>query len=271
MISVTILTYNAEQHLKRVLEALSSFEEIIVLDSGSTDATEAIAKQYPQVRFLVRDFHGFGEAHEFASAQAKYDWILSIDSDEVVSPALVQEIHHLHLDPKCVYAIPSHNMFRGKWIKGCGWHPRTPVRFYNRKTARFSLDKVHEKVLYEGLKKHNLSAPLWHYTYMTFSDFLIKMERYTTLFAQQNQGKRDATIWTALAHCVGTFLKSYVLQRGCLVGMEGFVISCYQAQTAFYKYLKLYEINRPLTQKTLEASQVPSLTLPAQDTPCCLP
>lgn len=243
MISVTILTLNAQRHLNRVLEALKNFDDIVVLDSGSTDSTEAIAHSFKNVRFFYEPFQGFGKAHNLASSLAKHDWILSIDADEVLSSELAQEILAHRLSENCIYEFKFKNIFRNRWIKWCGWHPESHIRLYHRLQTAFTDAEVHEGIMKKSLKVCSFKNYIEHYSYDNLSDFLIKMERYTTLFARQYQGKRKSSVPIALYHGIGAFLVTYFLRRGFLGGYEGFIISTYNAHTAFYKYLKLYELN----------------------------
>ncbi|MCB1181626.1 MAG: glycosyltransferase family 2 protein [Chlamydiia bacterium] len=243
-ISVTILVKNGEKHLRSVLKALSSFDEVVVADTGSTDNTESIAKSFGNVTFATLPFEGFGKTHNQASGLAKHDWILSIDSDEEVSKELVDEIHHLQLDTKMVYSFPFINYFNGKEIKWCGWQNETHVRLYHRQSTRFSETLVHEGIITHGLEIVHLKHPVHHTSYDSISDFLIKMERYSTLFSIQYQGKKVSSPLKAFYHGLGAFLKSYFLKKGFLGGYEGYLISVYNGQTAFYKYLKLYHINQ---------------------------
>lgn len=244
MISVTIIVKNGERCLRHVLRSLKNFDEIIVADTGSTDSTEKIALEFNNVRFCKIPFEGFGKAHNHAASLAKHEWILSIDSDEVLSDALANEILNLQLNEDSVYAIPFHNYYNEKWIKGCGWYPETHVRLYNRGKTQFSEALVHEKIMAQGLTTIRLQSPLFHYSYSTISDFLMKMEHYSTLFAKQYVGKKTSSPRIAFWHAAGAFLKSYLLKRGFLLGHEGFLISIYNSQTAFYKYLKLYHLNK---------------------------
>jgi glycosyltransferase involved in cell wall biosynthesis len=245
MISVTVLTKNCSDTLGATLAALQSFPEVIVLDTGSTDKTLEIARGFPNVKIHLTPFLGFGPTHNLASSLATHDWILSIDSDELPSPPLLQEIENLPLNPECVYAIQRHNMFNGKHIKWCaGWHPDWVVRLYNRRQTCFSDHAVHEQVIAKGFATVRLSSPLFHTPYRSYSDFLGKMETYSTLFAKQNQGKRSSSLSKAILHTALAFFKNYILKRGFLGGREGFIISVYNAHTTYYKYLKLSEQNR---------------------------
>lgn len=240
MISVTILTKNSEETLRKTLESTKNFSEVLVLDTGSIDGTLKIAGEFPNVRIVNSPFLGFGPTHNLASSMAQYDWILSLDSDEILSPGLIDEILNLQLQSNCVYSFLRHNYFNGKHIKWCGgWHPDPVVRLYHRNHTRFTDDAVHEKVIVQGslipLKNH-----ADHYPYRRMSDFLSKMQNYTTLFAQQHQ-KKKGSLFKAIAHGWFAFFKSYILKRGFLGGREGFIISVYNCHTAFYKYLKLEE------------------------------
>lgn len=247
-ISVTILTKNSEKYLREVLSALQLFQEVLICDTGSSDQTMEIARQFPNVVIHERPFIGFGPTHNVASSLAKNDWILSIDSDEVVTPELSQEIAALVLMRGNIYSFPRHNEYRGKWIKWCGWHPDRQIRLYHRQETQFSNVQVHEAVERNHLKEVFLSSPLRHYSYDTVEDFLDKMQTYSSLFALQNQGKKTSSLSKALAHGFFTFFKGYFLKRGFLGGREGFEISFYNANTAFYKYLKLADVNQKLAQ-----------------------
>lgn len=239
MISVTILVKNGQLHLEQVIQALKRFDEVLVVDTGSTDSSREIAKRFSNVRLVDEPFIGFGPTHNVASTLAKHDWILSLDADEIASQELVDEIFALQLDPNSVYTISRHNYFRGKFIKGCGWYPDCPIRLYNKTVTRFSDALVHEAVVSTGLHKKALKNPVKHYPYNTISDFLAKMQSYSTLFAKQYSGKRKSSLTKALGHGFFAFFKSYILKRGIFLGKEGFIISLYNSHTAYYKYLKL--------------------------------
>ena len=240
MISVTILTKNSQETLAATLASLTHFPEVLLLDTGSTDQTLAIAAHFPNVRIFHHPFDGFGKTHNLASSLATHDYILSIDSDEILSPALSSEILSLTLNPNTVYSLDRHNHFNGKHIKYCaGWHPDRIVRLYNRKTTQFSEDKVHEKILTTNLQIIPLKHPLLHTPYRTIEEFLSKMQFYSTLFAEQKAPHKRSSLTKALAHGFAAFFKSYILKRGFLGGREGLIISLYNGHTTYYKYLKL--------------------------------
>lgn len=241
MISATILTKNSEKTLRKTLDSLEKFAEVIVLDSGSSDSTLTIAKEYPNVVTFTSPFLGFGPMHNYAAKLASNDWILSIDSDEVLTSGLIDELLSLPLEPSKIYSIQRHNYFNGKHIKYCaGWHPDWVLRLYNQKETRFSDDLVHEKILKGDLTIQKLKSPLDHVPIREIGDFLSKMQHYSSLFAEQNADQKGS-FFQALLHGWYAFTKSYLFKRGILAGKEGFVISMYSGHTAFYKYLKLAE------------------------------
>lgn len=244
-ISATILTKNSTALLREVLAALDWCAEVVVLDTGSTDATLTIAAQFANVSLhqLNGSFPGFGRAHQMAVALARHDWILSIDSDEVISPALRDEIGALALDPQTVYLIPRQNYFNGKLITTCGWSPDRHERLFNRRATNFCASAVHERVGTSHLRVAKLRGSICHYSYRSLEDFLRKMTAYSQLFATQNVGRKRSSPTKAAARSAWAFFKSYVLERGLFQGAEGLVISVYKAQTVFWKYMMLHEAN----------------------------
>ena len=243
MISVTILTKNSARHIAKVLNSVQFCDEVVILDSGSTDNTLAIVATYPNVVVYKSDFLGFGVMHNKASSFARNDWVLSLDSDEVLSSELQLELQSLKLDNKTVYSFPFYNFFNGRIIKACGWYPDRHVRLYNKNITTFTNDEVHEKIIDKNLKCFHLKNHINHYSYDNMSDFLRKLQNYSDLFAVQKSGHRKATVWTAIWHSIGAFVRCFILKRGFLYLPEGFIISSYYAHMAFYKYLKLRESN----------------------------
>lgn len=229
-----------------MLEALAWCDDVVLLDTGSTDDTCELAACMPgvQVHRLIGDFPGFGHARQLAVELARHDWILSVDSDEVVSPALAGEIAALALDPRTVYTLPFENYFDGQLITTCGWHPDRHERLFNRTVTGFCSSRVHERVRTDGLRIRSLRHPVRHYSYDCLDDFLRKMRLYAGLFAEQNAGSRPSSPAKAVARGTWAFIKSYGLKGGWRQGRAGLVISAYKAQTVFWKYLMLHEANR---------------------------
>jgi glycosyltransferase involved in cell wall biosynthesis len=240
MISVTILVKNGAETLATTLDSCRRFPEVLIYDTGSCDTTLAIARLYPNVRIVERPFEGFGPCHNKASLEATHDWILSLDSDEVLTPELVDEIFSLSLDPQLVYAIHRRNYMNQKPIRFCcGWYPDWNVRLFFRKTTQFTDALVHETVQTDGLTICRLKQEMLHTPYRSIEQLLHKMQTYSSLFAEQNRGKKQSSLTKALLHGLAAFFRNYVLKRGFLGGKEGFIISLYNAQVTYYKYLKL--------------------------------
>ncbi len=244
MFSIKILTYNSEQTISATLESTRSFPEVLIYDTGSTDATLEIAKRYPNVRIVRGPFQGFGPTHNAASQHVSCPWILSLDSDEILSPQLIEELHRFTPLPGHVYSFQRHNFLHGKHIRWCGgWHPDWVIRLYSSQETQFSSDAVHEKVLIANHPVVPFLHPIYHTPYRKMEDFLHKMQLYSTLFSEQHRHKKRSSLLKALLHGWSAFLKSYFLKRGFLGGREGLIISLYNGHTAFYKYLKLWEKN----------------------------
>lgn len=250
-ISVTVLTKNSEAYLAECLDALKPFSEVVVLDNGSTDRTLAIARSFSNVRVYEHPFIGFGPMKNLAVDKASNDWILSVDSDEIVSPELAREILSVDLDGNCLYAMVRDNYYHGRLIRGCGWQNDQLHRFFNRKECRFNNKLVHEGIEKKaGMKTVLLKGRLKHYSYDNASQLLQKMQYYSSLWAEENQNRKKASPFKALLYGIVAFFKSYVLQNGWLDGYDGLLISISNANGVFYKYIKLYEAVRFSSNKS---------------------
>jgi len=250
MISVTILTKNSARTLADTLVALQDFPEVLICDTGSTDTTLEIAKRFPNVRVVSHPLEGFGPTHNLASSLATHDWILSIDSDEIVSPELATSIRSLPLDHSAVYSLDRHNYFNGKRMKFCaGWHPDPVCRLYHRQKTHFSSDAVHEKVLTHNLAVIPLPGPLFHTPYRDVSHLLEKMIHYSTLFAKERAGYKHSSPARALGHALVAFFKNYILKKGFLGGKEGLILSLHNTLMTYFKYLLLWQENQKLLQE----------------------
>lgn len=244
-ISATILTKNSQRYLEACLESLQPFDEVVILDNGSTDNTLAIARSFDNVTIHEHPFIGFGPMKNLAAQKARNDWIFSVDSDEVVSPALVESIRRL--DPSrtdTVYAMNRLNHYRGKPIRCCGWYPDVVTRLYHRAHTSFSDVKVHESlVLQPDTKKVTLqNGMIEHYPFDNVEELLEKLQKYSTLYAKQST--KPSSPAKAFFRALFAFIKHYFFQRGFLCGYEGLLISVCNANGVFYKYMKLYEKQR---------------------------
>ncbi|WP_457592285.1 glycosyltransferase family 2 protein [Hydrogenimonas sp.] len=243
-ISVTILTKNSERYLARCLEALKPFDEVLILDNGSTDDTLKIAEGFDNVTIIKHPFIGFGQMKNLAAQKARNGWILSIDSDEVATEGMVEAIGQL--DPSLrmrIYAFDRLNHYRGKPVRCCGWYPDRVLRLYHRDHTRFSNAMVHESLqLPPGSERIDLKAKLLHYPFDSVEELIEKMQRYSTLYAKQSQ--KPSSPAKAFGRAAFAFFRNYVLQRGFLCGYEGLLISVSNANGVFYKYMKRYEKQR---------------------------
>jgi glycosyltransferase involved in cell wall biosynthesis len=244
LISAVVLTKNNASTIKTLLDSLSILPEVVLLDNGSTDETLEIGSSFSNVKIEKSPFTSFGELRNLGASFATHDWILAIDADESLPLETQNFIISAHLDSKKIYTFPFRNFFQGKLIKGCGWHPDYHPRLYDKRKAQFSLDKVHEKLISKSCSEEKLSCPIHHVSYQSVSDFLRKMQTYSDLFALTHCDTKKSSLSKAIGHGLYTFFKSYFLQKGVLDGREGFIISLYQSQTAYYKYLKLAEMKK---------------------------
>ncbi len=244
-ISVVIIVKNGGSTLHRCLESLMAFDEVILYNNGSTDDTALIAASYLNVRLVEGEFIGFGSTKNAAAEYAKYNWILSLDADEVLEVAIIQEIMELELEAKSVYTLLRKNFYKTTEIAHC-WGADKIVRLYNRQTTRYSDKAVHEHILTDGLTIQKLFNTFSHYPYQSISEFVIKADRYSTLFAEDNVGKKRSSPTKAFFNGLYSFFRTYILRRGFLDGYAGLIIAFSHMVTNFYKYIKLYEMNREL-------------------------
>lgn len=246
-LTATILTRNEAHNIGACLASLSGLaDEIIVLDSGSTDATRTIAREGGAT--VIEDdgpWPGFGPQKARALEHATGEWVLSIDADERVTPELKADIlQAIASGAHAVYALPRRSQFCGRFIDHAGWYPDYVVRLFRRGSAHFSADLVHEKLLFDGACGR-LAHPLLHYSYRDYSDVLRKIESYSSAGARQAfaAGKRTSP-GSALVHGAWAFFRTYVLRRGFLDGSQGFGVACMNAQASYYKYMKLWHLSQ---------------------------
>ena len=246
-ISATIIVKNAQETIKECLESLQGFDEIILLDNGSSDDTLSIARNFSNVKVYTSEFIGFGALKNLAISYAKHDWILSIDSDEVLEASTFTLIEALRLETHTIYALPRKNLYNGEWIKACGWYPDFVWRLFNKNFTRFNDNIVHESIIIpQNAHTLKLSSGLKHYAYDNIAHLLEKLQRYSSLWAEQNPHKQSSPL-KAITHGFFAFFKDYFLKKGFLYGYKGFVISACNGLGAFFKYMKLYEIQQDTT------------------------
>ena len=238
-ISATIITYNEERNIARAIESLRSADEIVVVDSGSSDRTVEIAQNLG-VRVIEHQWLGYAGQKNYAAEQASHDWILAVDADEALSEMLEAEIWQVKKNgPRFdAYSMPRLAQYLGKWILHSGWYPDRKVRLYDRRKAKWVGKYVHESVEVNG-SVGRLDANLLHYTCQSLSEHLRTMDRYTTLAAEELVSQKRQIGWYQLAlDPVWTFFSTLVLKRGFLDGMEGMAIAWMGALYQFLKFAK---------------------------------
>jgi len=242
-LSVIIITRNEATNIEACLDSVAFADELIVLDSGSSDATVQLAREKGARVYSVDDWPGFGPQKNRALALATCDWVLSLDADERVAADLAAEMRAAMSELKqTAFEVPRLTQFCGQWIHHCGWTPDRVLRLFRRGTAKFSDDLVHEKVLLSpGIRSGRLRSHLLHYSYPTPTHYWRKLEQYSQAWAAQRWvlGQK-VSMWRAGLSGVVAFVRSYFFRLGFLDGAMGFAVCTMQAQAAFGKYFALY-------------------------------
>lgn len=245
-VSAIVITRNEEAVIRRCLESLAWTREIVVLDSGSTDRTVEICRELGANVHTTDDWPGFGPQKNRALDRATSHWVLSLDADEWVTPALRAEIERVisKADARPGYAIPRRSSFCGRFMKHSGWWPDYVVRLFRREAGRFSDDRAHERVVLQG-RLGRLREPLMHEAVRSIEQMLAKMDGYSSASAQARfqQGRR-ASLATAVIHGAWAFFRTYVLRLGFLDGREGFILAVANAEGSYYRYVKLMMLAR---------------------------
>lgn len=241
-ISVTIITLNEEANLPRTLASLKWADEVVVIDSGSTDRTVEIAKQFG-AKTLHNSWRGYGQQKNFAQNQATHDWVLNVDADEVVSPELAQEIRQTVDNNPAFhgYEMPRKTFYLGRWIKHGGWYPNYLVRLSNKRHAAWTEPSVHEALQVEG-GVGRLEEPLLHYAFSSIQDQILTNLRFSALGSQDLKriGQRPS-LKKLIFKPIGKFFETYLLKGGFRDGLAGLIISVNAAHSMFLKYAYLLE------------------------------
>jgi len=242
-LSAVIITKDEEQNIRRCLESVRFADEIIVIDSDSSDKTVEIASQIG-AKVFNRPWQGFGPAKQEGVNQADGDWILSIDADEVVPENLAHEIKRSINSSNGVsgFYLKRKTLFLGRWILHSGWYPGYVLRLFQKNEARFDGAVVHEKVVTDG-KVEYLDSDLLHYSYPDMECYLSKSNRYTTLGAEEafRKGKKAGVIEIVFKPPIA-FLKHYIVNQGFRDGIEGFILAALSSMAVLVKYAKLRKL-----------------------------
>ncbi len=254
-ISATIITFNEESNIKAACESVSWADEVIVVDSHSTDGTPEIAASLG-AKVITNEWPGFGQQKQFAVDKATHNWIFSLDADERVSDELRRSIEVLRDKEDSqladAYLIPRRSFYQGRWIRGGGWYPDRQLRLFRRSRGVWKPRHIHESVqMSDGARVERLVGDLLHYS-VKDAAYHHRMigERYAPLAAQQmfDEGKRTSTIRVAIA-APAAFIRSFVLRAGFRDGFAGFTIARFASHHAFLKHLMLWEIQNRRTKR----------------------
>lgn len=247
-LSVTIITYNEAKNIERCIQSVKAIaNDIVVIDSFSTDNTLAIAKELG-ANVFNQPFNGYGESKNLGNQKAKNDWILSIDADEVLDKKLLKNILDLKgkLNNNTVYEFSRLNNYCGKWIRFGAWRSDNKIRIFNKKAVKWNLAEVHENLLIpENFVVEKLKGKLLHYSYATVASHLNKIEKYSTLGAEEAYKKgKQASFIKIYFSPVFRFVRDYIFMLGFLDGKFGFIIAKLTAKEVYLKYKKLMELGK---------------------------
>ena len=245
-LSVAIITKDEEANLPGCLKSVAFARQIVVIDSGSADGTLEIARDFGCDVF-TEPWKGFGPQKQMAIDRCREPWVLVLDADERIPPETEKAIRQVASGGEGGapgYSFPRKNFFQGRWIRHMGWWPDRITRLFRNGRGRMTEAAVHEAVDVSG-QVVSLDAPIEHYTESRLSEILKKIDRYSTLAAEEafREGRRSS-VWGAIARAELTFCQDYVLRLGFLDGRQGLVLSVTDAVNKFFKYAKLSELNR---------------------------
>lgn len=243
-VSLVVITRNAEEHLARCIKSVPFASDIVVVDSGSTDATVQIAKNLG-ARVFVEEWRGFGPQKRRATELARTDWILSLDADEALSDQAQEELKNLlkqEPEPEA-FAFPRLSFHMGRWIRHGGWYPDWQIRLYDRRRANWSEAQIHEKV--QALAIERFREPILHWVFKDLSDQVQTNNRYSTLGCETLLEKgRSFSIFNLIVKPIVKFIETYLWKRGYQDGLPGFIIAVGAAYSVFLKWAKLWEHQR---------------------------
>ncbi len=246
-ISAVIITFNEEENIASCIESIEEVcDEIIIVDSLSTDKTLELANQYPKVRTFSQKWLGYIEQKNYANSLTSYNTILSIDADELLSEKLkesIKEIKELGEDCFKVYEVSRLTNYCGSWIKHCGWYPDKKIRIFDKRSVKWQGELVHETLfLPENTQIIPLKGDLLHYSYKSSTDHIERINKYSCLTAKEafNRGKKSS-IFDIWFRPKWRFFRDFIIKRGFLDGYAGYQVCKMSAYITFAKYIKLRE------------------------------
>ena len=245
-LSVSIITKNEEDNIRACLQSISFAAQIVLVDSGSTDSTLKIAEEFG-CEIYSEEWCGFGPQKQLAIEKCHLPWILVLDADELIPPDTADLIKKIVTDAnvkEAGFSFPRKNYFQGRWIKHAGWWPDLVVRLFRKDAGRMTTAIVHESVEVQGMIG-TLNAPIEHFTESSLSKIIQKIDKYSTLGAEQafKDGKHSSP-FSAFMRAFFTFNHDYFLRLGILDGRQGLTLAVTDAINKFFKYAKLSELGK---------------------------
>ncbi len=246
-LSSVIITFNEERNIGRCIESLVGIaDEIVVVDSGSTDKTEAICRSFG-VKYIYHTFEGYGEQKNFAVSHCSFEHILSLDADEALSPELKETISALKNKwDKDGYSFNRLTNYCGKWIHHCGWYPDSKLRLFKKNQGKWSESKLHEKLILNDPENcESINGDLLHFSYYSIEEHIKQVNKFTEMASKDDfkEGKRSSILLILVAPVI-RFIRDYFIHLGFLDGYYGLIICRISAQASFIKYVKLYELQK---------------------------
>jgi len=244
-ISVAVIAMNEADRIGRLLKSAVFADEVIVVDSGSTDGTQDLCEKLG-ARVIFNEWPGYAAQKQFAMEQTTSEWILNLDADEEISVALAAEIlstvGHAKADV-CGFSMPRLSRYLGRWIKHGGWYPDRKVRLVRRGNGRWSGDTLHEKLIVDG-NVEQLSKPILHHVYRGISDQVKTINRFSDTYAARRAPAGSGFVLAGVGHALGKILECYVWKLGILDGVPGLIIAMNSAWYVFLKHAKAWEAGK---------------------------
>ncbi len=243
-ISVAIITKNEEKNIEDALKSVKDFDDLVVVDSFSSDKTVEICKKYTE-RVFQNEWPGYSKQKQHAVNYCQNEWVFILDADERITPDLKSEIaEKIKTTSFNGFYIPRKNFFLNKWIKHSGWWPDYTLRLFRKDFGHLEQREVHEKVVIKGHVGF-MEKPIEHYTYRTISSYIEKMKNYSTLSAKEISKKKTAPLpILILINPIFVFIKMFFIRQGFRDGMHGFILSILYSFYTFLKYVKVWEMRK---------------------------
>lgn len=241
-ISVIIITKNEEQNISDCLNSVKWADEIIIIDAESTDTTIEFARKYTD-KVFIRKWKGYSDQKNYGLSLAENDWVLSLDADERVTDELKNEILYSDLTIAEGYKISRSNYFLGKLIRGCGWSHDYQLRLFKKSKTKVTERMVHEGFVVDG-KITELKYPMLHYSYRNFHDAVSKINKYSTLEAQEKYQRKKVNGFTILLNPFIAFIQFFIFRKGFIDGTHGLLVSIMHAMTKMMMFIKMWELQK---------------------------